>query len=507
MLRTDSPNSDIEISIPQGRIRGTLVADTIASFKGVPYARPPTNTLRLEEPESAASWSGVRDATAAGPTAPQSTPPKLRAIDILPIVGTGWTSGDDYLTLNVWTPLDAIESTALLPVMVWIHGGGFTLGSKDAVAHDGTAFARSNVVCVAINYRLGVEGFLPLGPGSTNLGLRDMIAALQWVQQSISAFGGDPGNVTAFGESAGGFAISTLVCSPRAQGLFRRAIIQSGHPGAVLTPNVAQRTTNYVARQLGIDAHADAFRSMPSAAAVKAMQKASRPGAVDLRDEHGYNPLYGISPVAPVIGDDILPENPWKMLASGAGSDIDIAIGCTADEFNFWTATTPLSRSPGFLTRWLMRHVHPQADAVIDLYKDALGTRSTTRAATQAMTDLMFKSGTRRLAELHQGTTHVYEFDWRSPACHGRLGAAHGLDVAFTFNTLDTVTGDRGFAGATPPASLAESIQSLWARYARDGHLPWDPFDSSSPLVHDLERQITRTEPRLLATDFMPLDG
>ena len=195
-----------------GRIRGSR-AEGICRYLGVPYAAPPVGPNRFKEPQPVEPWEGERDATQPGHCAPHRIK-DFPAIDIAPLVGQGAEGGEDYLTLNVWTPENAKDR----PVMVFIHGGGFVIGSKDAPVSDGTEFARSGVVCVAINYRLGVDGFLPIPGVPTNLGLRDMLFALQWVQQNIAEFGGDPTNVTVFGESAGAMAIADLVTSPTRQG-------------------------------------------------------------------------------------------------------------------------------------------------------------------------------------------------------------------------------------------------------------------------------------------------
>ena len=204
----------------QGEVRGSE-AYGVNTFKGIPYAAPPFGANRLRPPQPVAPWSGVRDALSYGPKTPQpSYPPEVSVL--LPELAI---PGEDCLTLNIWSP---DLGSAGQPVMVWIPGSAFQYGTAAMPWYDGSRFARDGIVCVTINYRVGVDGFLYLGDGIANLGLLDQVAALKWVQENIAAFGGDPQNVTLFGESAGAMSIGTLLSMPRAKGLFHRAIAQSG---------------------------------------------------------------------------------------------------------------------------------------------------------------------------------------------------------------------------------------------------------------------------------------
>jgi para-nitrobenzyl esterase len=211
-IRRGSPTaevSDVEVTTVAGRVRGRSV-DGVARFLGVPFAAPPVGALRFAAPAPAPPWSGVRDATAPGPNAPQ--PPRaIPGIDLTPIIGRGWRPGEDYLTVDVWTP---DPGGASLPVMVFVHGGAFIAGEPGSPVYDGTALARAGVVLVSLTYRLGIEGFVAFGGGATNVGLRDQLAALAWVQDNVAAFGGDPGRVTVFGESAGAMSIGCLLGRP-----------------------------------------------------------------------------------------------------------------------------------------------------------------------------------------------------------------------------------------------------------------------------------------------------
>jgi carboxylesterase 2/para-nitrobenzyl esterase len=222
---------DTVVEIHCGKLRGRL-SDGVAVFKGVPYAAPPFGANRLLPPQPRERWDGVRNAHAFGPKPPQAAYPPGIAEALAELVGPG----EDCLTLNIWAPE---LGAAGRPVMVWIPGGMFEFHATGATAfYDGSRFARDDVVCVTINYRVGAEGFLYLADGIANLGLLDQIAALEWVRENIATFGGDPGKVTIFGESAGGMSVATLLTMPRAKGLFRRAIVQSGN-----TPNVTSAAT------------------------------------------------------------------------------------------------------------------------------------------------------------------------------------------------------------------------------------------------------------------------
>jgi para-nitrobenzyl esterase len=274
-----SEDQDPIVHVTAGAVQGRTNGG-VQRFIGIPYAAPPVDALRFAPPSPPPSWTGVRAATDAGPNAPQRIRP-VPGLNVEALIGNGWIPGDDYLTLNVWRPDD--DRTGL-PVMVFVHGGGFVIGSKDAPVQDGTTFARDGVVCVAINYRMGIDGFLPIPGIPTNLGLRDVIAALEWVRAEIDRFGGDPANVTVFGESAGAMAIADLVTAPAAKGLFTRAIIQSGHGGMTRDVGIMQRLVTKLAKLLGVSPTRDGFASVAAEAMLDAVEKVSLPTArIDLR--------------------------------------------------------------------------------------------------------------------------------------------------------------------------------------------------------------------------------
>ena len=481
-----------------GQVQG-LCEGGICRFLGVPYAAPPAGSNRFREPQPVDPWNGIRDATRPGPSSPQRLKP-FPAINVVPLIGDGYERGDDYLTLNVW----ALEDARDRPVMLFIHGGGFLVGSKDAPVSDGSAFARSGVVCVAINYRMGIDGFLPIPDAPTNLGLRDMLAAIQWVQDNIRNFGGDPDNITLFGESAGAMAISDLIASPLAGGLFKRAIVQSGHGSMVRAIPIAQRLVRKLARLLKVAPTVEGFRNVEFERAWKAIEKIAKPfRGIDLRDEAGHEPVFGISRFIPVFGDDVLPNRPVDLLKEGAGKDIDLLIGTNAAEMNLYFVPTKVrAKIPAFFAKWLLGKSHPDAKHVLKTY--GLGERKAGHAMTDAMSDLVFRWPARRFAEEHQGRTHVYEFEWQSPACDGELGACHAIELPFVFKTLHTVTGANGFVGEQPPVELAERVHRLWVDFATDGSLPWPEFSRENRNVHLLASDRTIQEPVMPAAALLP---
>ena len=493
--------SEPMVSTADGIVQGGATGGVLR-FLGVPYAAAPVGSNRFAPPQPVTPWPGVRDATVAGPNAPQRTK-AFPGLDIVPLIGKGWVSGDEYLTANIWRPDD--DRTGL-PVMVFIHGGGFVIGSKDAPVQDGGTFARDGVICVAINYRMGVDGFLPIPGVPTNLGLRDMIAALTWVRDGITRFGGDPGNVTVFGESAGAMAIADLMASPLSRGLFRRAIVQSGHGGMTRSVPVMQRLVKKLAKILKITPDVSGFGSVPYNALIDAVEAVSAPTArIDLRDEGGHEPVFGISRFVPVHGDDVLPQRPLDALANGAGAQVDLLIGTNAEEMNLYLVPTGVRDKIGrLLATYVLHKSQPHARKVLKAYGIGAKGRKPGQALTDAMNDLVFRWPARRFAEAHQGRTHMYEFDWRSPMFSGQLGASHGMELPFVFDTLATATGPEGLLGQTAPQELADRMHRLWIDFARDGSLPWAEFDRDTRQVYRLEAGQAVHEPVMPAAAFLP---
>ncbi|ATE64540.1 carboxylesterase/lipase family protein [Rhizorhabdus dicambivorans] len=493
--------ADAIATTSSGRVRG-IGDGRVRRFLGIPYAASPTGERRFALPVSHPAWDGIRDATAPGATAPHRVK-DFPGLDVSPLIGTGWVRGDDYLAANVFTPDDAGTGR---PVMVWIHGGGFVIGSKDAAIQDCATFARDGIVCFAINYRLGVDGFLPIPGIPTNLGLRDMIAALHWVQANAAAFGGDPNNVTVFGESAGAMAIADLIASPLAKGLFRRAIIQSGHAAMTRSIPVMQRLVRKLAKLLRITPDKAGFMSVDQEATLDAVDKVSQPTArIDLRDADGHEPVFGISRFVPVHGDDVLPLQPLEALKRGAGAEIDVLIGTNAEEMNLYLVPTGVrDKVGGLFATFILSRSQPRARKALKAYGLGQAGKKAGQALLDATNDLVFRWPARRFAEEHQGRTHMYEFDWRSPAFGGELGACHGMELPFTFDSLACATGPQGLAGEAPPQALADRVHRIWVDFARDGSLPWDAFDRESRKVFSLlDGKALREEP-MAAQGFLP---
>src|SRR5579875_1183903 len=457
----------------QGAIEGNRMQG-VAAFKGVPYAAPPFGPNRFQPPRPVEPWDGVRQALAYGPTVPKA--PYFPPFDaLLPEVDI---PGEDCLNLNIRTPE---PGQARLPVMVWIHGGAFLNGSGAWPTYDGTHFARDGVVCVTINYRLGADGFLCLGDGVTNLGLLDQIAALKWVQENITAFGGDPDNVTIFGESAGGMSVATLMAMPAANGLFRRGIAQSGAGHHTFSLATARRIGEYLAEKLGVEPTRQALASVPIDRLVRTQQ--------ELRVEISRNPdparwgeaaTNGV-PFLPVVDGNLLPSRPIDALAAGASANVDVLVGSNADEFRLYMVPqgTINAVNEEMLSKAIAAYGLPVAETVAT-YRATRQDASPGELLAAITTDWYFRIPAIRMAEAHAqrhaAATYMYEFAWQSPAFDGRLGACHALDVPFIFDNLDK-EGYEGLAGSNPPQQVADAMHTAWVAFATSGQPGWPQYD------------------------------
>ncbi len=490
--------SECFATVAEGRLRG-FARGGIRRFLSVPYAAPPVGANRFQPPRPVVPWDGVRDATQAGATPPQSMM-ALPGLDVSSSFAPGWVEGDDYLTLNVWRPDDDRTD---LPVMVYIHGGGFIQCSKDVPTLDGSAFARDGVISIAINYRLGLEGFLPIPGVPTNLGFRDQIAALAWVQRNVEHFGGDPSKVTVSGESAGAVSIGCLLSSPLAKGLFRRAILQSG-VGTGREIGTGRRIAQRMARMLKIPADAGGFSSVSHHAAIKAQNRMAL-AIMDLRNPNGVEPAFGLSKFIPVYGDDVVPEWPRDAIVKGAGAEVDLLICTCREEFNAFMAPLRVHRwmFPA-LARLILGWFHPRAAEALQAYGLGKPGTNSGQVFSDTVGDLSFRWPSRLLAEQHRGTAHLMEFDWRSPALGGKLGAAHGIVVPFIFDTLPAATGPNKLLGLNPPQALADRYHGVWVRFVKGEAPAWPAFDAATRAVYSLTRGTAEHEPPMAAAAFVP---
>lgn len=469
-----------------GKLEGCEI-EGVRVFRGVPYAQPPVGRLRFAAPEREAPWKGVRKALGFGPSAPQ-------APLALPMPGMDVGEQDeDCLYLNVYAPAAA---AAPRPVMVWIHGGGFVIGSGSQAFYDGVPLARrGGVVLVTLNYRLGPLGFLYLAdlcPGLDgavgNAGLRDQIAALEWVQENIAAFGGDPGNVTVFGESAGGMSIGSLLGMPRARGLFAKAIPQSGAAHNVHSRETATRVAEHFLAELGLT---------PAEATARLRELSPD----KLRDGQQQTVLklgrsVGLLPFQPLVDDESLPEPPLTAVRAGSAAQVRLLTGTTRDEWRLFSMldTTHAKIDATGLQELLAGQLGTSnAARVIATYQSSrarLGACTPADLHNAIETDRVFRIPAVRLLEAqlpHQSASYMYRFDWASPVMGGALGACHGIELAFVFGIVDREEG-RLLSGGGPEAErLSQQVIDAWVAFARSGDpshpgLPggrWDRYDTS----------------------------
>lgn len=461
---------DVIVSTVYGKLRGSI-SDGIARFLGVPYAAPPFGPHRFAAPQPVPPWDGVRDALEYGPTVPKAPyRPPLQAL--LPEVTI---RGDDCLNLNVWAPADASD----LPVMVWIHGGAFRNGSGSVPIYDGAAFARDGVVCVTINYRLGVEGWAELPGAPRNRGLLDQIAALEWVRDNIAAFGGDPSKVTVFGESAGGMSVTTLLSLEL--GLFHRAIMQSGAGHIAQAPSDAMKVTAELARRLGVAPTAEAFAEF-SADEIIAVQAEVSAEVAALPDpgRWGRSTVEGGMAFMPVLDRTLFTRRPIDAIKDGAGRDVDVLIGSTTEEFRLYLAPGGLiSLLTVDLATGILAALGIDPSRAEEYQKNRAGAKpGDVLAAT--VTDWFFRIPAYRVAEARAraSNTWVYEFAWKSQATGlpDELGACHGLELAFVFDTLGRREGS-SLGGPTAPQPLADAMHRAWVDFAVHGAPGWVPYD------------------------------
>lgn len=463
-----------EVETRYGRIRGTEVRG-IRIFRGVPFARPPVGARRFRGPEPPEPWTGVRLATRGGNAAPQARIPGLA----LPLAG-GRRQAEGCLYLNVFTPGC---DDARRPVLVWIHGGGFLFGSGSIPLYDGRDLARrGDLVVVTVNYRLGALGFAHLGGilgdefrDASNAGLRDQIAALEWVRDHATLFGGDPDRVTVCGQSAGAMSVAALLAAPRARPLFHRAICQSGAAHHVLSREAADEVARVFLEELGgPPATPDALGRIPVERILRAQWATHARLA-------GRGSLMAF---LPVVDGDLLPESPHEALRRGAAADVPVLLGTTLDEWKLFTVIDSASAAMsarGLVARFAralptaaLRAPDPDR-AALDYGRavGARGGRTTPFEVWNAFQSArVFHAPASALAEAHSaggGRTFSYLFTWRTPGLRRALGAFHALDVPFVFGGIRHPVA-RPLAGLGRSAELlSHAMQDAWSSFARSG--------------------------------------
>jgi carboxylesterase type B len=471
-VRVSAIGTNPVVKTSSGLVRG-YVADGVHVFKGVPYAAAPFGVNRMRSPQPVAPWSGVRDALAFGPTPPKPPiPPQITAM--LP---EQTIPGDNCLNLNIWTAdLGAVGQ----PVMVWIPGGMFEYGTAATAWYDGSRFARDGIVCVTINYRVGAEGFLYLGDANANRGLLDQIAALEWVRENIAAFGGDPDTVTIFGESAGALSVSTLLAMPLAEGLFRRAIAQSGAAQHVMSVATGERVRDILATKLGVEPTREAFAAVPidHLLAAQAELKADLVSHSD-PERWGVEVVTTLLPWQPIVDGMSIPTPPLDRIAAGASAGIDLLLGTNTDEHRLFLASTgAFDRVTDDALAGAMAAYRLPVEATRAAYRAAYPGASAGDLLAAIQTDWYWRIPAIRLADahaMHNSATWMYEFAWSSPQFGGLLGACHSLEIAFVFDTLGCET--MALLGPNPPQQLADAMHSAWVAFAASGDPGWPRYD------------------------------
>jgi len=456
------------VETTSGKIEGVF-RKGLYIFCGVPYAAPPVGERLWLPPVPPEPWGGVRQAKKFAPTAPQE-PMEIQFLE----PPEKQPQSGDCLYLNIWTPgLDGAKR----PVMFWVHGGFFTTGAGSWLRYNGrTLSTRGDVVVVTINYRLGILGFLNLNevtkgkiPATGNEGLLDQVLALEWVRDNISRFGGDPGNVTIFAESAGAMSVGVLLAMPRARGLFRRAILQSGAAHHVNSLERAEKLGAIFLDILDIKpTEVNKLRSLTEQQLLNAQVEV-------MARAQGRKLAMGGLPLKPVVDGNMIPELPIQAIASGSADNVAVLIGTTMDEWKLFAVLDkelPNLNEADLLRR--CQHLIPSGDVagLVEAYRQARSQRNLPVTPAELyvaiQSDRVFRMPAIRLAESHyrrQKPTYMYLFDWVSPLMNGILGSCHALDLGFVFGTLD----DKFTGSGEEAQALSRKIQDAWVGFARNG--------------------------------------
>lgn len=480
---TDHPIAEIST----GKLRGAMI-EGVAAFKAIPYGAPTSGENRFMPPRPPAPWAGERDASAYLGQSPQSRLgfPQRPELGDFAGAADATPETEDCLTLSVWSP----DLAGTRPVMVWLHGGAFSFGSANNPRLQGSRLARrGDVVVVTVNQRLNIFGHLDLSAfgaeyaQSGNAGALDMIAALQWVRDNISAFGGDPACVTIFGESGGGAKVCTLLAMPAAAGLFHRAIVQSGATIRLREKERALRLTDAVLRELGVaGANARKLHDL----SIARLQAAIEPAVKAIGPTRW--PFFDRYPFGPTVDGDILPTHPFDPGAPAISAKIPLIVGDTKDEAALFLASDDKVWNRTMTEEEMHSHVAPvagaHADRVVEVYRRLFPGMSPAERLIATLTDANFRIRSLVLAERRArqggGMLWMYNFAYESPRFDGRVKAGHALDVPFTFDTIDLTNATDCSSAAH---GLADAMSGAWAAFAHTGvpHHggipPWPTYD------------------------------
>lgn len=463
--------------------------DRTVSYKGIPYAAAPNEDLRFRPPQPAKSWNGVLDAAAYKPNCPQVKDP----LEEYPNKGRTVTMGgetveiydnEDCLYLNIWTPAADQKKR---PIMVFIHGGAFVVGSASSDFYNGKKIANQDIVVVTLNYRLGLFGFLELGEldkrysGSGNNGLRDQIAAIQWVKRNASSFGGDPDNITIFGESAGSASVTALLATEKPTNLFKRAIAQSGAANIIHSPTVARQASKDILA-------AGNFKSLDKLLESSTLQLLSAQQIAYAQSEIGDR-LF-----APFIDGHVIKDNPNTLISAGNARGISLMAGANQNEMNYWsiydsklrnmfTDETDFGPASPLITdhyrKTLENKLHETLD---DKYSVIMKETNPSKLRQAQNDDFVMIQPMRKMVELqqpHNSNVYLYRFKWKIPqkylpAGSPDLGAVHALEIPFVFGHLDLtwVPGGQEYSEDpnTDAKKLSEQMMAAWTNFARTGN-------------------------------------
>jgi len=468
------------IETESGKIQG-YIQDKLQIFKGIPFAEPPIGALRFQPPVKKKAWDNIFKATEYGSYAFQGFSPLQ--------VGQEIQESEDCLTLNVWTPATDNKKR---PVMVWIHGGAFVTGGGVSPLYDGSTLAsRGDVVIVTINYRLGAFGFLYIPGVTANVGMLDQITALKWVNKNIEAFGGDPNNITIFGESAGGASALTLIAMPAAKGLFNRIIAQSA---PILQPNPTIKSTNDLMNKLNLKVgDIEALQKLKPKEIITAQNKVLAEVM-----EKGESELMDFRPSIDVESGTV-PIHPLEAIKNGEAKGIDLLIGCTEEEAKLFTSFDPNLKNlnaekleAAVANRLRSMNLEKESDSLIQAYENARKNLLPIKPIdlfNAIITDYMF-----RISDIHmteaQGTynpnVYFYIFTWPSPMLKG---ACHAVELPFVFGTLGLPGMDLFFGKGPEAEILNEKMMDAWIAFARNGN----PNSSNIPEwpSYDKEKRAT----------------